>query len=118
METMTQLNRCHLRGIVGSTRITEVGERKIIRFILATNYAFKDGSGCPIIETTWTNITAFESDTIQNVDLITRGTKVSVIGRLRSQRYTKTDGTESNIVEVIASDLTILPDDTTLTMQQ
>ena len=46
------INRVELRGIVGTSRVTEVGDRNLINFSLATNYAYKDSDGCPVIETT------------------------------------------------------------------
>lgn len=45
------INRVELRGIVGTSRVTEVGDRNLINFSLATNYAYKDKDGYPVIET-------------------------------------------------------------------
>lgn len=45
------INRVELRGIVGTSRVTEVGDRNIINFSLATNYAYRDREGYPVIET-------------------------------------------------------------------
>ena len=52
MEYNQYINRVELRGIVGTSRVTEVGDRNIINFSLATNYAYRDRDGYPVIETT------------------------------------------------------------------
>ena len=55
---MEQINRIVLRGNVGNVKLQNVGNSEVIRFSLATNYAFKGKDGNPVIETTWHNITA------------------------------------------------------------
>ena len=55
--------RVELRGIIGTSRVTEVGDRNLINFSLATNYAYKDSDGCPVIETTcYANNTIIKSE--------------------------------------------------------
>lgn len=49
---MEQLNKVELRGNVGSYKLQTVGEKQVIRFTLATNYAYKDKTGAAQIETT------------------------------------------------------------------
>lgn len=57
------INRVELRGIVGTSRVTEVGDRNIINFSLATNYAYRDREGYPVIETTcYANNTIIKSE--------------------------------------------------------
>lgn len=52
------INRVELQSIVGTSRVSVLGEKKAINFSLATNYAFKDRQGCSLIETTWHNCTS------------------------------------------------------------
>ena len=46
------INRVELRGVVGTARINETGEGRIVRFSLATNYVYRASDGMPVIETT------------------------------------------------------------------
>ena len=52
MEYNQHINRVELQGIVGTSRVSNLGEKNAISFSLATNYAFKDREGCHAIETT------------------------------------------------------------------
>ena len=46
------INRVELQGIVGTSIVTSIGDKKAVRFSLATNYTYKDKEGYPVIETT------------------------------------------------------------------
>lgn len=39
------INRVELRGAVGTVRINETGEGRIVRFSLATNYVYRASDG-------------------------------------------------------------------------
>ena len=58
MEYSQYINRVELQGIVGTSRVSDLGEKKVVNFSLATNYAFKDRQGSSLIETTWHNCTS------------------------------------------------------------
>lgn len=94
---MEPLNRIELRGFVGSVYVKDFGNTTSTNFSLATNYAYKDKSGCPVIETTWFRIIAWDAPQIK------KGDTVHVLGRLRERRYTGADGIEQRLFEVIAS---------------
>lgn len=100
---MEQLNKIEIRGNVGNVNILKVGESRVAHFSVATNYAYKGRNGEPVIETTWHNVTAWESKSVPNLDFITKGFGVYVCGRLRSQKYTASDGTEKFVTEIIAN---------------
>ena len=51
MEYNQHINRVELQGIVGTSRVSNLGEKNAVSFSLATNYAFKDREGCHAIET-------------------------------------------------------------------
>ena len=100
------LNRVELRGRVGhDPRITSVGDAQVARFSLATNEAFRGKNGELREETTWHNVTAWAGRNIMDFKNIRKGTFVSLVGRLRNTRYTSSDGTERNMVEVVAGRL-------------
>lgn len=101
---MEQLNRLEIRGNVGSVNIIKVGDRRVAHFSVATNFAYKDRSGDPVIETTWHSVTAWENNRgIPNLDLIVKGAPIYCCGRLRAQKYSASDGTERTSMELIAN---------------
>ena len=53
MEYSQYINRVELQGIVGTSKVISIGDKKAVRFSLATNYAYKDKEGYPVIKTTW-----------------------------------------------------------------
>ena len=99
---MEQLNRIELRGKVGNVRISEAGNGHVARFSLATNYMYKGKEGEGIVETTWHNVVAWESKAIPDLKIIEKGCPLYVCGRIRSSKYTASDGTEKQSFEVIA----------------
>lgn len=102
------INHVELQGRVGTVRIQSVGEQMVSTFSLQTNhfYTLKDGSA-KICEACWHCISAYESETVVTKGL-TRGSLVHLEGRLRTSRYTATDGSERTFTEVIASSLEVL----------
>ena len=101
---MEQLNRIEIRGNVGNVNILKVGDTRVAHFSVATNFAYKGRNGEPNIETTWHNVTAWEGNKgIAPLDSIRKGFPVYVSGRLRSQKYTSSDGVERTSMELIAS---------------
>lgn len=105
---MEQLNKVQLRGIIGSVKTFNVGDRKCAKITIATNLAYRGQDGCCIIETQWHNITVWEGNNIHDVDQLKKGDAVEVIGRLKNQRYTSADGTEHSIVEILAHTVSVI----------
>ena len=97
---MEQMNKVELKGRVGNVRIQSVGNAKNVRFAMATNYVYNGRNGCPVIETTWHNVSAWDKGTE-----LQKGDCVHVVGRLRNQRFTDSEGREQVIVEVVASEV-------------
>lgn len=106
---MEQLNRIEIRGNVGNVNILKVGNTRVAHFSVATNFAYKDRNGEPVIETTWHNVTAWEGNKgIPPLDTIAKGFPVGVIGRLRMQKYIAGDGTEKTSYDVIANSIEMI----------
>ena len=99
---MEQLNRVELRGTVGSVYVKDFGNTRCVNFSVATNYCFKDREGCPVIETTWHRVIAWENQDTADAFKMKKGDSVHVLGRLRIQRYTSADGVEKQSVEIVA----------------
>lgn len=114
---MEQLNRIELRGTVGSIKIQKISDANVANFTLATNLAYRDKDGCAIIETTWHNVTAWESKEIHDLDKIEKGSKVHLVGRIRNQRFTGTDGVDRTMYEVVARTVDLIDDQEVLQYQ-
>lgn len=108
--TMEQLNRVELIGIVGATRISEAGEGRCANFSLVTNYAFQAKDGTAVIETTWHHVVCFEGKGVYPLEEIEKGVSLHVTGRLRRRRFTAGNGDERDYVEVMASRVEKMPE--------
>ena len=107
---MEQLNRIELRGVVGSIRTQTFSDNVMARMTVATNYAYKDREGAAVIDTSWHNVVAWEGKNIHGLADITRGTKIHVVGRLRYQKYTGSDGVERLSTDIVASKVAVIDD--------
>ena len=114
---MVQLNRAVIRGIVGNVRLTTVGDTKVARMTVATNYVYKAKDGSCIIETQWHNVVLFEGRGINGLEEISRGDKVHIEGRIRNQRYTGADGVERTCTEILAQKFERIVSDEPLRME-
>lgn len=105
---MEQLNRIELKGIVGAVRVTPVGDKKVVRFSMATSYAFKDHEENSVIETTWHNVSIWDGPQCPDLDKLQKGSNVHVIGRICTMRYIDSNGCERTVYEVKANQVEIL----------
>ena len=110
---MEFINRIELAGVVGRIQRQTVSSQTMANFSLVTEYGFKDKSSCSVIETTWHNVVAWESENIPNLDGIERGSHVRVIGRLRMRRYIDSSGESRTLYEVVASSVEVLSNENT-----
>ena len=106
---MEQINRIEIQGNVGICRVMDVKDNQVLHFSLATNYAYKSKDG-DVIETTWHNVVAWKSKYMPDFNLITKGTALNVVGRMRVSKYIAADGTEKQVHEVLANKITIIHD--------
>jgi single-strand DNA-binding protein len=83
---------------------------KVANFSLVTDLLYKSKEGLASSETTWHNIVVWEGKDTPDLDKITKGEPVNVIGRRRVSRYTSADGTEKQFYEVLAGKVTLLRD--------
>ena len=105
---MENLNRVELIGRIGVANIISVGEVRVAHFSVATNFAYKGRNGEHVIETTWHNVMALEGKSTRNLDSICKGACVHVVGRIRAQRYSGSDGSERISYEVLAEKVEML----------
>lgn len=107
---MEQLNSVTLRGIIGNVRVQDIQNSKVANFTVATNYVYKSRSGEVVIETTWSNVTAWSGGKGIDLGQLSKGMAVEVEGRLRNQRYTGSDGVERSVTEILAREVRLVED--------
>lgn len=103
-----QINEAHVRGTVGTVRLTEVGGTSAARFSVATQQVYRSADGDVVCELTWHCCTAWSGKGVDDLSRLCRGAKVDVTGRLRNQRYTGPDGAERTNTEILVKSLSIL----------
>ena len=108
---MEFLNKIELRGIVGQSSLNRVGDTRICRFSVVTELAYKGNDGTNIIESTWFSCQIFEGPGICNLDTITRGAIVHVIGRLKCNRYVDANGNDRVQYEIVARKVDVVKED-------
>lgn len=105
---MESLNSIEITGVVGRVNTQTVSDRKVANFSVVTEESFRDANGCAVIETTWFNVIAWQSDTMPDFDTLERGSRVNVKGRLRFRRYINADGEPRSMNEVVARSVRVV----------
>lgn len=108
---MDHINRIELKGRVGTSRTNIIGDNMVVNFSLVTEHLYKTRDGGAANETTWHQVTAWEGKDMPDLSTILKGTPVHVFGRLRSFRYTNSEGMEKQLYEVVANKIRIVNED-------
>ena len=105
---MEFLNSVEITGVVGKVNTQNVSDHKVANISVVTEESFRDANGCAIIETTWFNVVAWQTDKMPDLDTIERGSRVNVKGRLRLKRYVNADGEPRTMSEVVANTVRVV----------
>lgn len=106
---MKSLNQHIIKGRLGrDARISNVGERQVANFSVATDYDYKRSDGTWDKETTWHDVCAWQGFGICDLSLLKKGTLVLVIGRVRKREYTDKDGYKKTTTEILAEAVDVL----------
>lgn len=103
-------NRVQLIGHMGAAPEIKTLDngKKVARFSLATNEAYKNQKGEKVIETSWHNIVAW-GNTANLIEKYTeKGMELAIDGKLSSRNYTDKSGNKKYITEIIVNELLIL----------
>ena len=100
---MEYLNKIELKGRIGTIRINDVSEAKVVHFSVITEHLYKTREGNAVSESTWFNVTAWNSRDMPDFDRLAKGMPIYVSGRMRTSRYTSADGTEKLYYEILAN---------------
>ena len=106
----TFLNKIEIKGYIGNVAHRDIQGTKMARFSVATEQAYTGKDGSPIVEVTWFNCTAWESERIKDIEKIQKGKIAHVIGRVRVNRYTDSSGAERSAWEVVVFNVEIVED--------
>lgn len=105
---MEFLNSVEITGVVGKINTQNVSDHKVANLSVVTEESFRDANGCAIIETTWFNVVAWQTDKMPDLDTIERGSRVRIQGRLRANRYNDVNSGSHIFYVVIASSVVIV----------
>lgn len=107
---MEFLNKVEIRGVVGNVSVTDVLGRKLARLAVAvaTQHAYKDAEGTPVIDVEWHNVRAWDGENIAPLEDLQKGDAVLIEGRLRYARVTNAEGVTYSAAEIIANKLLII----------
>lgn len=108
---MEHINRIEIQGRIGTVRHNTVNDTNVVNFSVVTDLLYKGKDGVPVSETTWHQVTAWEGRETQDCRKLEKGTAVNVIGRMRTVKYTNSEGVEKTLHEVLASRLRIIRED-------
>lgn len=100
---LQHLNRIELIGIVGRICTQQVGDATSVHLSVATDYCYKDRSGCPVMETTWHNVMGWQDGNHIDITNLEKGDNVHVLGRLRTRNYVDANGEKRTFYEVAAN---------------
>lgn len=98
------LNRVEIKGRVGAVRVTKLSETSMARMTVATDYAYIDNENNPVIETTWHTVVLWEGSaaSAETIESLAKGDAVHIVGRIRNQRYTDSEGNDKVFPEIVA----------------
>jgi single-strand DNA-binding protein len=84
------------------SRTTTTG-KNVCSFSLAVNKAFKPTDGSPDCD--FLNFVAWGKDADYVTNYLTKGRLVAVTGRLQTRKYTASDGSNREVVEIVVSEV-------------
>jgi single-strand DNA-binding protein len=103
-------NKVQLIGNLGmDPEIKEISEgRKMARFTLATNEAYRNAKGERIKETQWHNLVAWGPRAAFVEKFLNKGKEIALEGKLVHRNYEDKEGKKRYITEVQVSDFLML----------
>lgn len=99
------LNKAMILGVIGKDPETKViaSGKKVTTFSVATSHSYKKGEEW-VNNTTWHRIVAWEVSQ-RTLELLTKGSKVHVMGRIENRSYKDSTGQDRIISEIISEEI-------------
>ncbi|MXV52693.1 single-stranded DNA-binding protein [Pedobacter sp. HMF7647] len=108
METQTN-NSVRLTGFIGKDpEVKEIGKSQLVRFSMATNHSYKNLKGEWMKDTHWHNIVIWNKIDAIDHKRLSKGTEVSIEGRLVSRSYTDKKGNKHYLTEIVVNEISVL----------
>lgn len=104
---MEFINKIELCGYIGHINVSNTQDKKVARFSLAIENAYKDAGGGVFVELSWFNCTAWEGKDI-DLSKLEKGTMVHLTGRVKMQRYLSSSENERVTWEVQCKTLEVV----------
>ncbi len=103
-------NSVRLVGFVGTDPQIKSFEnnRKVARLFLATNEVYKNHSGNWVENTQWHKLVMWDAQADYAEKRLTKGSELSIEGRLVNRTYTDKEGEQRSITEIIVLKMLIL----------
>ena len=104
---MKTTNKVEINGFVGMVPEVKTLKNgsKMARFSIATDEVYKNNAGEWIKNTTWHPVVVWNKIAEKAGSMLNKGSKVAILGKLRSRSYTDNTGIVRNITEIIAFQL-------------
>jgi single-strand DNA-binding protein len=104
------LNRVQCTGYLGADpELRSTAQGTIITtFRVASGRVYRDGDGERHEETEWFRVVAWDRLAEICAELLSKGSRVYIEGRLQTRRWTDQSGQERTTVEVVAQDMILL----------
>ncbi len=104
------LNSVRLFGNVGKDPIITQFENgnKVAKWSMATNEKIKNSKGETVDDVQWHNIVAWGNVATVVEKYVTKGTRLSIEGKLHYRRFVNKDGEEKEVAEIIVKDVLLV----------
>ena len=101
---MKTTNKVELNGYIGidpEVKTLKNGS-KVAHFTLATDETYKNKEGEWVKNTTWHRISLWNQAADKAADVLRKGMRVALIGKIVNRQYTDKDGNKKTISEILA----------------
>ncbi len=104
------VNKVELSGFAGKNPevLTLKSGKQMIRFSLATSNSYKNSQQEWVRDTTWHNVVMWDKVAKDGIKKISKGSFVSLSGKIVNKQYTDKNGVKQNVFEIMAVDFTVV----------
>ena len=104
------VNKVELSGFAGKNPevVTLKNGKQMIRFSLATSSSYKNSQQEWVRDTTWHNIIMWDKTAEKGIKMISKGSFVSLSGKIVNKQFTDKNGHKQSVMEIMAADFTVI----------
>ncbi|WP_316816131.1 single-stranded DNA-binding protein [Pedobacter nyackensis] len=103
-------NSVRLMGFAGSDPviINFASEKRMARISIAVNEFYKNAAGDAINQTQWFNLIFWNKKVELVEDIVKKGTRFSIEGKLNTQSYTDKKGEQRYAMEIVVNSMELI----------